>query len=60
MTKKNCRSCAQQFEVTDEDLDFYKKISPVLEGKTYVMVDPAAAIDEAEKWRRLWRELFLK
>lgn len=38
--QKNCRQCTQQFEVTDEDLKFYDKISPVIEGKKYEIPAP--------------------
>ncbi len=37
---KTCRQCAQQFEVTDEDLKFYDKVSPVFAGKKYELPPP--------------------
>jgi hypothetical protein len=26
--KKACKKCSQNFEITSEDLEFYKKVSP--------------------------------
>lgn len=37
---KTCKQCRQQFEITDSDLLFYKKISSVINGKTYDMPLP--------------------
>lgn len=35
-----CTQCAQQFEVTEGDLKFYDKISPVFHGKKYAIPAP--------------------
>lgn len=31
----NCKQCSNKFEVTDDDLKFYEKISPVIGGVKY-------------------------
>lgn len=38
--QKYCQQCAQQFEIVDEDLAFYDKISPVFNGKKYSLPVP--------------------
>ena len=37
---KNCKNCSQHFEVTQNDRDFYKKVSPSFVGKKYQIPDP--------------------
>lgn len=37
---KTCRQCSSQFEVTDADLEFYKKMSPTFDGKTFEIPAP--------------------
>jgi iron(III) transport system substrate-binding protein len=32
----------------------------LLDAHTYFMIDPATSIDQAERWEKLWNELFLK
>jgi iron(III) transport system substrate-binding protein len=36
------------------------KVKSILNNFKYTMVDPAVVLDEAEKWEKLWNELFLK
>ncbi len=38
--QKTCKQCAQLFEITQEDLAFYDKISPVFAGKKYSIPVP--------------------
>lgn len=38
---KTCRSCNIQFEITDEDLKFYEKVSPSFGGKKYLIPPPS-------------------
>lgn len=49
---KNCRQCKTQFEITDSDLKFYEKISPVFEGKKYQVPAPTLCPD-CRRQRRL-------
>ena len=35
MEQKICKQCNQEFEVTDDDLEFYRKASPNIGDKTY-------------------------
>jgi hypothetical protein len=44
--KKNCRISGQEFFVTDKDLEFYEKISPVFSGKKYLIPSPTLSPDE--------------
>ena len=43
--EQTCASCGSSFEVTDSDLAFYKKISPVFGGKTYEIPPPKLCPD---------------
>jgi len=36
------------------------KIDSNLNDFPYEMIDPVVVLDEAEKWERIWSELFLK
>lgn len=38
--QKTCKQCQAKFEITDDDLAFYKKISPIFTGKTYEIPPP--------------------
>lgn len=40
MEKKVCKQCGLDFEITDDDLAFYKKISPTFDGKTFEIPVP--------------------
>jgi len=37
---KNCKQCSIEFEITQEDFDFYDKVSPVFLGKKYEIPSP--------------------
>src|SRR3989339_1492471 len=37
---QTCKNCAESFEITDSDLKFYDKISPVFAGKKYLIEAP--------------------
>jgi hypothetical protein len=53
--QNSCLKCAQQFEITDEDLNFYDKISPIIEGKKYPIPSPALCPDCRRQRRLAWR-----
>src|SRR3989339_2196122 len=40
MIEKTCRQCNSEFTVEDDDLAFYKKISPTFDGKTFEIPAP--------------------
>ena len=41
MENKKCKKCSKEFVVTDEDLDFYHKVSPVFGDQTCEIPAPA-------------------
>jgi hypothetical protein len=43
--RKTCSQCTQQYEITDEDLEFLEKVSPVFAGKKYQIPVPALCPD---------------
>ena len=49
---KTCAHCGAPFNVTDKDLEFYDKVSPVFAGKKYAIPTPTFC-PECRKMRRL-------
>ena len=50
--KKNCHQCSASFEITQSDLDFYEKVSPVIGGKTH-LIPPPTMCPDCRRQRRL-------
>jgi len=42
---KKCVQCGRDFEITDDDLKFYDKGSPVVKGRKFVMPSPTHCPD---------------
>src|SRR4030042_5417576 len=55
MINKNCRQCGQKFIITDDDLEFYQKISPTFDDKTYEIPPPTMCPDCRKQRRLAWR-----
>ncbi len=52
---KKCRISRQEFFITDKDLEFYNKISPVFWWKKYSIPSPTLCPDERQKRRLVFR-----
>lgn len=52
---KKCRISGEEFFVTDKDLEFYDKISPVFAGQKYLIPSPTLSPDERMRRRLSWR-----
>jgi len=52
---RSCCQCGQSFEVTQDDLAFYEKVSPVFGGKKYSILPPALCPDCRQQRRLAWR-----
>lgn len=52
---KNCRQCQIAFEITDEDLAFYDKLSPIFNEKKYQIPPPTLCSDCREQRRVSYR-----
>ena len=52
---KQCKNCSTNFDITDKDLEFYDKVSPVFEWKKYQIPTPTLCCDC--RWQRqlAWR-----
>lgn len=50
-----CKQCGANFEVTQEDLDFLEKVSPVFNGKKYSIPAPVLCVDCRHQDRQAWR-----
>lgn len=51
----SCTHCGQTFDVVDEDLAFYDKVSPVFAGTKYPVLPPAHCPDCRQQRRLAWR-----
>lgn len=47
--------CKQSFEITDDDLAFYDKVSPIFAGKKYAIPPPTLCPDCRQQRRLAWR-----
>lgn len=52
---KACQDCRQTFEISLDDLKFYEKISPVFNGKKYLLPPPTFCPDCRHQRRISWR-----
>ncbi len=52
---KTCRQCQVQFEVSEEDMKFYDKVSPVFAEKKYLVPPPTLCPDCRQQRRLAWR-----
>ncbi len=53
--KQICKASGTEFEITDEDLAFYQKVSPKIGGKIYEISPPTLCPEEREKRRWAYR-----
>jgi len=53
--QKTCKKCSINFEITDKDLEFYKKISPKIGGKIFEIPLPTFCSDCRQQRRLTWR-----
>jgi hypothetical protein len=54
--QKNCQQCQSSFEITNDDLTFYDKISPTLGGKKYTIPPPTLCPDCRMQRRQAFRQ----
>ena len=47
-----CRKCQVNFPITDKDMEFYVKVSPVFDGKKY-LIPPPTLCPDCRQQRRL-------
>ena len=52
---KICKHCWNSFDITDKDLEFYDKISPIFTGKKYPIPAPTLCPDCRQQRRLAWR-----
>lgn len=55
METKKCKQCWIQFEITDSDLAFYDKVSPIFVWKKYQIPSPTLCPDCRQQRRLAWR-----
>ena len=53
--ERKCASCQQNFTVTNEDLAFLEKMSPVFGGKKFLIPPPTHCPDCRQQRRLVWR-----
>ncbi len=52
---KKCRFSGKDFFITNKDLEFYEKISPVFAGQKYLIPSPTLCPDERQRRRLTFR-----
>jgi hypothetical protein len=52
---KKCRISGEEFIITDKDLEFYDKVSPIFGGKKYSIPSPTLCPDERARRRYAYR-----
>ena len=52
---KNCKQCDIQFEITDKDLEFYDKVSPIFNSEKYSIPSPTLCPDCRQQTRLTFR-----
>jgi hypothetical protein len=52
---KQCKQCNSNFEITDKDLEFYDKVSPVFNGEKYSIPTPTLCPDCRQQRRLSFR-----
>ncbi|MDP2642788.1 MAG: hypothetical protein Q8P62_03020 [Candidatus Peregrinibacteria bacterium] len=53
--EKTCTQCQSSFEVTQEDLDFLGRVSPIFNEKKYSIPTPTLCVDCRHQDRQAWR-----
>ena len=53
--QKICKNCQQSFEITDEDLKFYEKVSPIFGEKKHLIPAPSLCPDCRQQRRLSFR-----
>ncbi len=53
--QRSCAQCHAGFEITDDDLVFYDKVSPVFAGKKFLIPPPLQCPDCRFRRRMVWR-----
>ena len=51
----SCKQCNSGFEITDSDRQFYRKVSPVIKGKSFLVPEPENCPECRQKLRLQWR-----
>lgn len=51
----HCKHCSQSFEISDQDLDFYEKVSPLINGQKFLIPPPQQCPDCRERNRIAFR-----
>ena len=53
--KNTCKQCGVGFQISEEDLKFYDKVSPVISGKKFLVSPPTLCPDCRLQRRLVWR-----
>jgi len=52
---KTCKHCFANFEITDKDVEFYEKISPIFQDRKYSIPTPKLCPDCRQQRRLSFR-----
>jgi hypothetical protein len=53
--RKECTKCGEEYEIFDEDLALYEKVSPIFGGKKYLIPEPVMCPHCRFVWRAIFR-----
>jgi Zn ribbon nucleic-acid-binding protein len=53
---KQCTKCSSKFEITDKDLEFYDKVSPIFNDEKYSIPAPTLCPKCRQIRRLMWRK----
>jgi hypothetical protein len=56
--KENCKVCGNSFEIIDSDLDFYERVSPVLDDQKFKITPPSTCPGCRMQERLLFRNFY--
>ena len=53
--QKQCKQCWIEFDITQDDLDFFDKISPIINWNKYLVPSPTLCYDCRQQRKTAWR-----
>jgi tRNA(Ile)-lysidine synthase TilS/MesJ len=55
---KSCKHCSNSFDITDKDLEFYEKISPIFKDRKYSITTPTLCPDCRQQRRQAFKNIY--
>ncbi len=55
---KTCKHCGSSYPITDKDMEFYEKVSPVFGGKKYLIPPPTLCPECRQQRRQCFKNIY--